>query len=253
MSIETEADLIGFCGKAVSGTEFWVDGSRNVKIFRKDAHTAEISIPGYDPLVTHSVLCSSFRKLSNIAHMFPPSFFIPLPVVAHAVVLRHGKFFFLSKCKYFVWNKQKVWYYSLTTTQQQKINDCFCVFTSTAPWYPKLPQIGNNEINQKRWSCRAFFGIFCSFYSWCKWQRPAPCPLSLCCINYLQLVQDSTAQNWIPILLNFEIKILTAQSWILGSAFRSLCWASFMILKYLLLETPSILPYKLLHIVDVDI
>ena len=182
----------------------------------------------------------------------PPSFFIPLPVVAHAVVLRHGKFFFLSKCKYFVWNKQKVWYYSLTTTQQQKINDCFCVFTSTAPWYPKLPQIGNNEINQKRWSCRAFFGIFCSFYSWCKWQRPAPCPLSLCCINYLQLVQDSTAQNWIPILLNFEIKILTAQSWILGSAFRSL-WASFMILKYLLLETPSILPYKLLHIVDVDI
>ena len=69
MSIETEADLIVFCRQAVSGREFCVDGSRKVKIFRKDAHTAEISIPGYDPLVTDIVLCSSLRSLSNIAHM----------------------------------------------------------------------------------------------------------------------------------------------------------------------------------------
>ena len=34
--------------------ERYQDGSRNVKNFRKDVHTAEISISGYDPLVALS-------------------------------------------------------------------------------------------------------------------------------------------------------------------------------------------------------
>ena len=44
------------------------DGSRKIKIFIKDAHIAEISILGYDPLVAH-IECTHTQQL----HSYEPT------------------------------------------------------------------------------------------------------------------------------------------------------------------------------------